>query len=44
MGDIVALCGMEDISIGDTVCDPAHVEGHALCKDLRADGDHDLLR
>ena len=26
MGDIVALYGMEDISIGDTVCDPACVE------------------
>ena len=29
MGDIVALCGMEDISIGDTVCDPSH--GGAVC-------------
>ena len=27
MGDIVALCGMSDISIGDTVCDPSCVEG-----------------
>lgn len=26
MGDIVALTGMEDLSIGDTVCDPAQVE------------------
>ncbi|MBR4080185.1 MAG: translational GTPase TypA, partial [Clostridia bacterium] len=32
MGDIVALCGMEDISIGDTVCDPAHVEGLPFVK------------
>ena len=27
MGDIVALCGAEDLSIGDTVCDPNCVEG-----------------
>ena len=26
MGDIVALTGLADISIGDTVCDPAHPE------------------
>jgi GTP-binding protein len=26
MGDIVALTGLEDISIGDTVCDPQRVE------------------
>ena len=26
MGDIVAMSGLEDISIGDTVCDPEHVE------------------
>ncbi len=26
MGDIVALSGLEDISIGDTVCDPSAVE------------------
>ena len=26
MGDIVAMSGLEDISIGDTVCDPKHVE------------------
>jgi GTP-binding protein len=26
MGDIVSLSGLEDISIGDTVCDPGHVE------------------
>ena len=26
MGDIVALTGLQDISIGDTVCDPEHVE------------------
>ena len=26
MGDIVALTGLADISIGDTVCDPAQVE------------------
>ena len=32
MGDIVALCGMEDISIGDTVCDPAQVEGLPFVK------------
>ena len=25
-GDIVAMSGLEDISIGDTVCDPEHVE------------------
>ena len=29
MGDIVSLSGLEDISIGDTVCEPGHVEpGH----------------
>ena len=32
MGDIVALCGMEDISIGDTVCDPTQVEGLPFVK------------
>ena len=32
MGDIVALCGMEDISIGDTVCDPSKVEGLPFVK------------
>ncbi len=26
MGDIMAMSGLEDISIGDTVCDPEHVE------------------
>ena len=26
MGDIVSLSGLEDISIGDTVCEPGHVE------------------
>lgn len=26
MGDIVSLSGLEDISIGDTVCDPNHVQ------------------
>ncbi len=26
MGDIVSLSGIEDISIGDTVCDPNHVQ------------------
>ncbi len=26
MGDIVAMSGLEDISIGDTVCDPENVE------------------
>jgi len=32
MGDIVALCGAEDISIGDTVCDPNCVEGLPFVK------------
>ena len=32
MGDIVALCGMEDISIGDTVCVPTCVEGLPFVK------------
>ena len=32
MGDIVALFGMEDLSIGDTVCDPACVEGLPFVK------------
>ncbi|MBQ9308375.1 MAG: translational GTPase TypA, partial [Clostridia bacterium] len=32
MGDIVALCGMSDISIGDTVCDPQCVEGLPFVK------------
>ncbi|MBQ6528784.1 MAG: translational GTPase TypA [Clostridia bacterium] len=32
MGDIVALCGMSDISIGDTVCDPSCVEGLPFVK------------
>ncbi len=32
MGDIVALYGAEDISIGDTVCDPACVEGLPFVK------------
>ncbi len=32
MGDIVALCGAEDISIGDTVCDPSCVEGLPFVK------------
>ena len=32
MGDIVALCGMEDISIGDTVCVPSCVEGLPFVK------------
>ncbi len=32
MGDIVAMSGMEDISIGDTVCDPACVEGLPFVK------------
>ena len=32
MGDIVALCGMEDISIGDTVCAPSCVEGLPFVK------------
>ncbi len=32
MGDIVALCGAEDLSIGDTVCDPARIEGLPFVK------------
>ena len=32
MGDIVALCGMEDISIGDTVCAPDRVEALPFVK------------
>ncbi len=32
MGDIVALCGNDDISIGDTVCDPQCVEGLPFVK------------
>ncbi len=32
MGDIVALYGAEDISIGDTVCDPSRVEGLPFVK------------
>ncbi|MBP3720857.1 MAG: translational GTPase TypA, partial [Clostridia bacterium] len=32
MGDIVALYGAEDLSIGDTVCDPAQVEGLPFVK------------
>ncbi len=32
MGDIVALCGNDEISIGDTVCDPACVEGLPFVK------------
>ncbi|MBE5769074.1 MAG: translational GTPase TypA [Clostridiales bacterium] len=32
MGDIVALCGAEDISIGDTVCVPTCVEGLPFVK------------
>ena len=32
MGDIVALCGNEEISIGDTVCDPGCVEGLPFVK------------
>ncbi len=32
MGDIVALSGAEDLSIGDTVCDPAQVEGLPFVK------------
>lgn len=32
MGDIVALCGMEDLSIGDTVCDPARPEALPFVK------------
>ena len=32
MGDIVALSGAENISIGDTVCDPACVEGLPFVK------------
>ena len=32
MGDIVALCGNEEISRGDTVCDPACVEGLPFVK------------
>ena len=32
MGDIVALSGAENISIGDTVCDPACIEGLPFVK------------
>ncbi|MBR6028637.1 MAG: translational GTPase TypA [Clostridia bacterium] len=32
MGDIVAMSGMEDISIGDTVCDPGCIEGLPFVK------------
>ncbi len=32
MGDIVALCGVSDISIGDTVCAPDCVEGLPFVK------------
>ncbi len=32
MGDIVALSGTENISIGDTVCDPACIEGLPFVK------------
>ena len=32
VGDIVAVCGMEDLSIGDTVCDPAQPEALPFVK------------
>ncbi|MDO4484197.1 MAG: translational GTPase TypA [Clostridia bacterium] len=32
MGDIVALCGNENVSIGDTVCDPSCVEALPFVK------------
>ena len=32
MGDIVALCGLDDLSIGDTVCDPSRPEALPFVK------------
>ena len=44
MGEIVAVTGIEDIMIGDTICAPDAVDAAALCQDHRADCRHDLLR
>jgi len=40
VGDIICVSGIEDINIGNTVCD---VETAALCQDRRADDGDDLL-
>ena len=42
-GNIVALSGIGNITIGDTICAPSNVEPLRLCKDLRAHHGDDLL-
>jgi len=42
MGDIVALSGAADLSIGDTVCAPECIEGLPFVKNQRADRHDDV--
>ena len=41
-GDIVAITGIEEPRISDTLCDPEHRRGPAAADGGRADRDHDL--
>ena len=43
-GSIIAMSGIGDITIGDTICAPSCVEPLAVCQDLRAHDGDDLLR
>ena len=43
-GNIIAMSGIGDITIGDTICARGAVEARAVRKDQRADCGDDLLR
>ena len=42
IGSIVAVSGIADIHIGDTICSPENPEADSVPEDLRADHFHEL--
>ena len=43
-GNIIAMSGIGDVTIGDTICAAGACRAAAVCEDLRADAGNDVLR